>query len=275
MPSKLTLIHLTDLHVGKSKQATRHAGELADWISFNHPGARVLVTGDLTQDGRSSQCRRAANLLAKLAETNPVLTVPGNHDYGFTGLVFERDSWKNYYSHLALPLGDWGEADTTRWLDVDEPGLGVLVDDHVVFLGLDSSDPKNVKLAARGYISEWLAGLLVEALVSHKGKTRIVMLHHHPFRGGPLTALSGTRRLVAALRNNCELLLFGHHHHFGIWWDHNEVPLTVGSHRSTLPYPSGSDHMSVGIVDILDPGTPKTQLAFRMESVEHRWLIAA
>jgi 3',5'-cyclic AMP phosphodiesterase CpdA len=276
MKEPYRLVHLSDLHIGKRAKETRRARRLVEWIACHHPGARVLVTGDLTESGRRSQCQSAAAILDQLAESNPVLTVPGNHDYGFFGLAFQHSCWENYYRHLARPLGRWPRGTTIDWLNLDDvTGLGVLVDGPVAFFGLDSRDPDNHEVCARGYISRRLASLLTAVLAkpAYVDKTRVVLLHHHPFKSSLLTALHGTRRLLTAVKAECELLLFGHHHHFGIWWHRNLVPMTVGSHKSTDRLVE--DLLGVGIVDIRWPGTSQTDLEFRMEAAERQWHVAA
>jgi hypothetical protein len=100
-------------------------------------------------------------------------------------------------------------------------------------------------------------------LKKYKGKTRIVFLHHHPFDYGIFTALDGSEKLLDAVKNNCELLLFGHKHQYGIWWDYKNIPLIVSSQKSSLCM-SGECLMGT-IIEINDPGTPNYSLNHRME----------
>jgi hypothetical protein len=78
-----------------------------------------------------------------------------------------------------------------------------------------------------------------------------------------LTALHGYRKLLGAVRNNCELLLFGHEHKYGIWWNHKSVPLIVSSHKSTQAM---SGHCLMGtIIDMNNVGTPNVSFTHRLE----------
>jgi predicted phosphodiesterase len=100
-------------------------------------------------------------------------------------------------------------------------------------------------------------------LQNYAGKMRIAFLHHHPFTEGFFTKLKGSELLLAALKENCELLLFGHNHDYGIWWKERGVPLIVSSHKTT-DCPSG-DCLMITVIDIENPGTPNVSFDHRLE----------
>ena len=163
----------------------------------------------------------------------------------------------------------WGK-DETHWMGVDyEPegidGLGVWKDGPCVYFGIDSGDPKDKQISARGYISKGLADGLRASLEQYAGKTRIAFLHHHPFTDGFFTKLYGSTRLLTALRDNCELLLFGHHHEYGLWWGTRDIPLIVSSHKTTDAV--SGDCLLITIIDIENAGTANVSFSHRMEIV--------
>ena len=206
------------------------------------------------------------DILNKLAETNPILSVPGNHDYAWKGNLLRPDGWKNWVKYLGSPLG-WG-TNEYYWMGEDyEPvgieGIGVFKHDSCVYFGIDSGDPKDKEPCARGFISTKLADALNESLRNYEGKTRIVFLHHHPFDDEYFTALKGYNKLLNAVKNNCELLLFGHEHKYGIWWNYKDVPLIVSSHKSCLCM-CGACLMGT-IIEINKAGTPDYSFTHRME----------
>jgi hypothetical protein len=84
----------------------------------------------------------------------------------------------------------------------------------------------------------------------------------HPFDDDYFTALKGLQKLLKAVKNNCELLLFGHEHKYGIWWDHKGVPLIASSHKSSLPM-SGSCLMGT-IIEINNVGTQQVFFNHRL-----------
>jgi 3',5'-cyclic AMP phosphodiesterase CpdA len=195
--------------------------------------------------------------------------VPGNHDYAWKGNVWQSDAWRHWVKYLGSPLG-WPQMGVP-WMGVEyEPegidGLGVWKDGKCVYFGIDSGDPNNKQRMARGYISKKLAGALAQSLRKYAGKTRIAILHHHPFTTGLdaiFKGLHGSARLVKALKDNCEVLLFGHQHEYGIWWGKNTVPLTVSSHKVTRKF--SGDCLAITIIEIDKPGTPNVSFRHRLE----------
>ncbi|MBN2053406.1 metallophosphoesterase [bacterium] len=263
------IIHLSDLHVGSSKKVIFKLKKIINHIAERHPGVPVLITGDLTDSASEGQFKDTRELLDTLAITNPILAVPGNHDYAWKGIAaeFRHDAWKNWLEYLGSPMG-WGRQ-LGHWLESDHypvgvEGLGVFEHDETVFFGVDSGDPMDHELTARGYISDNLATALSSELKKFVGKTRIVFLHHHPFIHEWTMALEGDTRFKAAVSGNCELLLFGHKHDYGIWWNgENEIisaPLIVASH-STKNHISGKCY-AYTLIRI-------TRLNGAIESIDH------
>jgi 3',5'-cyclic AMP phosphodiesterase CpdA len=264
--AKYKLIHLSDLHIGRSKKEFDNTNQIVDTIAWSYKGTPVLITGDLTDSATKGQFKTLRNILNRLAETNPILSVPGNHDYAWLGIAWRPDGWKNWVKYLGSPLG-WN-TDEYHWMGKDhEPvgieGLGVFENNSCVYFGIDSGDPKDKEACARGYISTKLADALKNSLKKYQGKTRIAFLHHHPFEHELLTALKGYKKLLDAVKNNCELLLFGHKHRYGIWWNYKKVPLIVSSHKSSLCM-SGNCLMGT-VIEINNAGTPSYSLNHRLD----------
>ena len=140
------IVFLSDLHIGLSKKEVSHAGKIVRKIANSYPGTPVIIAGDLTDSAKRDQFISARTLLNRLAQTNPVLTVPGNHDYAWKGNVWQSDSWRHWMKYLGSPLG-WSQTGV-QWMGVsNEPigvdGLGVWKDGNCVYFGIDSSDPEN------------------------------------------------------------------------------------------------------------------------------------
>lgn len=69
------LLHITDTHFGGEDAA---AVEAATAYALADPPDLIVVTGDITLDGKPHEFRAAANWLARLPA--PRLVTPGNHD---------------------------------------------------------------------------------------------------------------------------------------------------------------------------------------------------
>ena len=267
--SSQVIIHLSDLHIGQGQEETFQCQRLFERVSKRHPGVPVLITGDITDNASEQEYDKARKLLAKLAESNPLLLVPGNHDYAWKGnVMFDPDAWKLWKEFFGTPMG-WGKR-PVFWLEENvEPkgvdGLGIWKHEKCVFIGIDSGDQNDQEICARGCVSPELCQALKGLLESNAEKTRIVMLHHHPFTEGLFSALEGADLLLSAVENSCEVLLFGHDHNYGIWYDRSGIPLTVASHKSTSQM--SGDCLMFTVIEIQAPGTKKASIAHRLEVV--------
>jgi predicted phosphodiesterase len=227
----------------------------------------VLITGDIVDSATRKQMVEARTVIDRLAETNPVLIVPGNHDYAWMGNILRPDGWTNWVELLGEPLG-WDRKGPGWMTETRSPaginGLGIWETEQCVYMGVDSGDPQDKAVSARGYISETLAdGLRVSLEKYAYQKTRIVFLHHHPFADGLFVKLNGSEHLMAALENNCELVLFGHEHKYGIWRNRRGIPLIVSSHKSTDRVLGGQ--LMITVIEITNVGTAEATLRHRLE----------
>ena len=261
-----SIIHLSDLHIGRGEKVNRRAAALVREIPRSFPGVPVLITGDLTNSATKRQFKETRRLLDRLAETNPVLMVPGNHDYAWHGVIRRKGSWQEWLEHLGTPLG-WGTPDTP-WMEpshepVDVDGVGVWKNGPIVYFGVDSGDPDDHEHTSRGWISPQLAQGLKSVLERYQGKTRIALVHHHPFKHGAFSKMKGAERFMDAVKGNCELLLFGHKHEYGLWWQRGTIPLIIASHKSTNLLLSG-DCLAVTVIDINNPGGTDVSFSHRL-----------
>lgn len=234
--AQTTIIHLSDLHIGKGTGEKIHLSRIADKIKTDYQGARVIITGDLTNASSKKQFRHVCELLETLPPENPVLVVPGNHDcaVGPFGSCYSPVARRNYRNYFGSP-SEW-TGSGVEWQSKIVDGLDVWVDDLVVYCGVDSCIPKSCwnLIITNGLMSEELADNLKATLDAHHARTRVVFLHHHPFALVPdFVALDGKERLLAALQNRCELLLFGHRHRHHTWERENGILLSIASRKST------------------------------------------
>ena len=257
-----TIIHLSDLHIGQRTKETIYLARIADTIKADYPGARVVITGDLTNASSKKQFEKVRECLEDLPPENPVLMVPGNHDcaFGPFGSCYSPEARNNYLECFGLP-SEWVGSGVT-WQDEGVDGLDVWTEDSVVYCGLDSCMPKNWwnLIITNGFISEQLADNLKATLDGHSTKTRVVFLHHHPFSQVPhFVALDGEEKLLAALENRCELLLFGHRHHQETWVRKSGVNFSSASRKSTDKI---DGTLLLPTITITDPGDPAVSFGF-------------
>jgi predicted phosphodiesterase len=227
-----TFIHVSDLHIHRDddhNQTVRsRLGQLRD-VHFRHRSdAYLLLTGDITDDGRDEQYARADAAMAWFDRAR-VLLCPGNHDHGECGILYEESSDWAFREVLALPRGypleDWKRNPAVRVL-TDRRGSGLLT------VGLDSTlhtvSPHDL---ARGMVGEdQLAAL--DAILSAADaslQVRLVYLHHNPFETDVTLALGDAEALLDCLRGRVDVLCVGHSHRQELWQGEEGLPFILSA----------------------------------------------
>lgn len=192
-----TLAHLSDLHLGSSASAARVLEEAVAALADTE---LVIVTGDLTDNGRTSELATFDRITAPLAAR--LIVVPGNHDR----------------------CGDDIGAQLMSGVRVD-----VQVRAGCAIVRVDSTAPHNrIAWLSHGRMCQQVLQQVDDALESiPQGLMTIVALHHHVV---PLPAegfweqvsevlclpnhseLALGTELLKALRSRCDLVLHGHRH---------------------------------------------------------------
>jgi 3',5'-cyclic-AMP phosphodiesterase len=197
-----TIAHLSDLHLGLAPAVTAKAEALVTTLidcAVDH----VVVTGDLTDAGRSASYRTFERVFAPLISQGRVTIVPGNHDR----------------------LGDDVGGSFMGGKRVDTVQV-----DGAYFVRVDSTGPHNRSsiLAAHGRICDRVLDDLSRALdQAPRDSVCAILLHHHPV---PLPAeglwetISSTlglpwaaeltlgEELLRRALGRCDLVLHGHRH---------------------------------------------------------------
>lgn len=162
----MLIAQISDTHIGladkKAWTAAQAADGLADAVAringFVPPVDAVLVTGDLVDDGTSSEYDRLRRILDRLDP--PYFVIPGNHD--------ARDAMRAAFAdHGYLPTDG-----AFLHYTVEEFGLRLIgLDTHV------PGAPHGEICAAR---RDWLAARLAE----RPEAPTLIFMHHPPFATG-------------------------------------------------------------------------------------------
>ena len=151
---KIKLVHITDMHLFKSKESLYK--EVNSFDSYNEvltnikesnwkPNA-LIVTGDISNDGSIESYNNAFNEFISLKI--PVLCVPGNHDCKENLITCLP---RNISSRLQI-ISDW------------------------VFIGLDTS----LKANPSGFLNSNELSTLKAHIEEHCKKNIIICFHHQP-----------------------------------------------------------------------------------------------
>ncbi|MCS6913272.1 MAG: metallophosphoesterase [Myxococcales bacterium] len=196
----------------------------------------VVVTGDLSNLSLPSELRWVRQVLDRLPlGPQGVTVIPGNHD------IYVREAQRARYFERCLgpyALGDEPPADGLATFPF------VRVRGELALIGACTARPSPPPLAD-GQLGRRQLAALRQVLTAHKGRFRLLLLHHPPWRNR-WWVLRGLRdrhalaRLLAEV--GCELVLHGHEHrdeHHELPGPHGPIPvLGVGSGTCTDPHPA-------------------------------------
>lgn len=258
----MKFIHISDLHIGKvCRKYERRARSLLEGIADQHSDEKpvTVLTGDIVENGKGSEYATAKDILGILKDF-PLLTCPGNHEYGWNGFYLCKNSIQRYKTYIAKvsgsPFRDYSLFPTQhRIRDGDK-------DEHVQFIGLDSMQGEFKYINWADYdadedIRAWRGrrnkradgeiGIpqlmnLATMIAQIKGDPGtqndkiVVYLHHHPITKIRGYKLRDKDALFSVIRNKVDAVLFGHMHHFRRFEDEQSeysIPIIYESGMST------------------------------------------
>jgi len=218
----LEFIHLSDPHFHSKFEDNEEVVVKLKYIAKEFPNHKIIVTGDITDDGHKTQYKQAA--LSLHSFVGRIFFCPGNHDFGRKGNLYSKNCVRRFNKYL-MPLFGQTQKYGSR------PVVNVLKDPDgsrgVMLIGLNSAlRTKNPFDFACGRIGLWQR-LRLDRILMRKdtiGMRKIIYFHHHPFEyfsffGQMLDA----RKLMRLLFAKCEVVLFGHKHKLGIWTNYNFI----------------------------------------------------
>lgn len=232
-------IHLSDLHVRWHKDASENSSLhfvveqiLKRYDKREKPA--VIISGDITDDGREQQYLQAIKLLEPLkANGFTLLVTPGNHDYGPAGNVyteaalkrFEQIVLREFLGHAVPEQGEF-------YPYVMELG-------SIVFVGVDSVVAKaDAPLHfAAGEVGapqrEALLGILNRYVEVEQNKIVVTYFHHHPFDRRRVMQMDDAAQVMNLLSGRSDFVCFGHDHEPATWHDHLGIDWILASGKST------------------------------------------
>ncbi len=195
----MKLIQVSDIHFGGEN---KEAVEAATARILEEAPDLVVVAGDLTLDGKTTEFDAAAAWLDRLPR--PMLVAPGNHDTPFVGPreLLERFTrpWRRFTDRF-------GTEDGAAWR-----GPGIVVS------SLNSARAAQARMNwSKGAVARRQVRRVVEELAAAPaGDLRIVVCHHPLMEilGGPMTAEvhGGVDAANHFVQAGVDLILSGHIH---------------------------------------------------------------
>lgn len=210
----MRILHVSDLHLRRDPKHNVIAADKLAWASTEMGEGDVLVvTGDITDDGREGQYAHALDLLAPFA--GRIVVVPGNHDLGALGNFYSKACHKRF-AKLRHALC----ADTPWMFRIDGIAVGeIIVLDSCMRTG-------SIVDFAQGQIGRWNLWKLKRKLDAMK-KARaisVVALHHNPFYTDWFCRLNDAKQFFATVLGRADIVLMGHEHKFRHTWFPSGMP---------------------------------------------------
>ncbi len=167
-----------------------------------HKPDHIAISGDLVNLGLEEEFEPARRLLERIAPTDKVSVVPGNHDAYIRATAGRiTEDWGPYLLNAGHRNGFATPPRVKRF-------------DRVVLIGLDTGVP-TMPFSARGVVGKtqraWLASTLRH--YGQEGFLRVVMMHHPPFPVSLMKRLADHAAVCRILaEEGAELVLHGHTH---------------------------------------------------------------
>jgi len=202
--------HISDLHYHKSQDDNISANVLLALINSRYPDHHLIITGDITDDGRPIQYLNALEALTPFK--NRSYLTPGNHDFGLVGNFYTYDCADNFDQILSIPLNQGGTfyGDNRIVVNYTEDTMLIALDSN-----LETTSPFDF---ACGEIGTKQLDELNHILDIPNNKTKILFFHHHPFiHNNPFMYLKDASDLARIVYGRVDVILFGHKHEAATW----------------------------------------------------------
>jgi len=227
--SRAVLVHLSDLHFGSVAELDALEDALTFIVAIK-PDA-IAVSGDLTLRARHGEFTAARLYLDRLADTAPVLAVPGNHDVQWWQSPLSLFGTRRMYAKYRR----WFGPDLTPVLNIPGATIAGALTANGIALGSISRNPND--LAVKGNLppseTRRLSKIFQDA---PPGDYRVVVLHHNVL-AGDLSARMGLAywrsAAVRLVNTGADLVLCGHDHEEGAGLLNNKVVVSTANTLST------------------------------------------
>lgn len=265
------IVHLSDLHIDRivssarewvfgSEETVKIAKRVIKDISSRYPKAHVIVTGDITNDGKDSQFKKAKSLLRPLMKSGKLTVVPGNHDLTFNiGRIYFESPYANLHFHFYDCFHNMNRYKTTY--EVKYPIVKHISKDIVV-IGLDSTSGYNNPLGhLRGHIGHEQLEALDDILdrPAIKRKVKVVIFHHHLYQTGNNSKLVDAEKLRKVMEGRVQIVLCGHQHYKAVWKNKRSINI-ICTNCSSVDADKDDPYCWYGVITIKGKN-----------NIKHRW----
>jgi len=223
----MKFIHLSDLHFHRHPGDNEAALAVLNYVQEHYPDSRLIITGDITDDGHPEQYENAYEALKPFM--GRIFICPGNHDFGAAGNFYSAERARRFDEYLSLPLNQGGTftGDQTPVVHlVREKGTEVML--IALDTNLETEHPFDFACGQVGKKQRAALKTILDTTPTELPK--IVFFHHHPFmHGNPFMELLDARALMRILYHRVDVVCFGHRHVSRMWHNLNGIPYVLAA----------------------------------------------
>jgi 3',5'-cyclic AMP phosphodiesterase CpdA len=204
----MKILHISDTHfhaIGNNDALLQRF----TYIQSNYPDHKIIITGDITDDGTEDQYAIASRILKPFKSR--LFFCPGNHDYGTLGSVYSEEAARRF-DEFAKVFNEGGF--------IEKVPLVFKIEDVQIILLNSNLKTENPFDFACGEIGKGQLIILKKILKENlpKESVRIICLHHHPFiHSDPSMKLLDAEDFLRVIYGKTDILLFGHKHVQAQW----------------------------------------------------------
>jgi 3',5'-cyclic AMP phosphodiesterase CpdA len=204
----MKILHISDTHfhaIANNDALLRRF----TYIQSNYPDHKIIITGDITDDGTEEQYAIASRILKPFK--GRLFFCPGNHDYGTLGSVYTEEAARRFDEFAKV---------FNEGAFIDKVPLVFKIENVQIILLNSNLKTGNPLDFACGEIGKGQLKILRKILKENlpKDSVRIICLHHHPFiHSDPTMKLLDAEDFVRVIYGKTDILLFGHKHEQAQW----------------------------------------------------------
>lgn len=204
----LRLLHVSDLHFGRSSVAAQVEG--VERVYSSERFDAIVISGDLSQRTRMRELERAKEFVEDAGRHAPVFVVPGNHDtawwtapLGFGSIPAMYDRYRRYVCDELEPV-----------LHIPGATIVGLNSAHGIRAFTLTARPRDLSVVGALREEQW-AKARREFDAAPGGDLKVLVFHHNLLRGeiSNRWGLSNRERgITSAAATGADLVLCGHDH---------------------------------------------------------------
>lgn len=221
----IKFLHISDLHFHKSDKKNAKILKTLSNIEKRCPKHKIILTGDITDDGDKKQYSNAIKALEPFK--GRLFVAPGNHDYGKSGNFYHINCEKHFNTMFVKKLGLEGFSNNTPVVSIIEEKFNVAV--IALDTNLRTEHPFDFACGEVG--TKQLRAL--DSILKRKtleNHIKILIFHHHPFMfNNPFMELKDAKKLWKIIYNRVDVVAFGHKHESSMWKNYGGVPFVLSS----------------------------------------------